>query len=302
MKIIFMGTPKYAQEILKKILQQDNMEVVSVYTQPDKPVGRKKIITLPPVKVTAQAHNIDVYQPKKLNNQDAIKKIYEQNCDFIVVAAYGQILPQEIINYKICINLHASILPKYRGASPIQATLLNGDKYTGVTAMKMDAGLDTGEIIKISKVKVDNYETADILYDKLTNIATILCIDVLNNFFNYKLLLQGNLQASHCIKITKVDGIVQFNNAIEIFNKYRAFTPWPGIYLENGLKLKKIELLCGDKIYNKGEILEITSTYIVVGCLLGSLKILRVQPKSKKEMDIFSYINGKHLNVKDYLS
>ena len=137
MKIIFMGTPDYAKSILKSIINTDNMEVVAVYTQPDKPVGRKKIMTPPVVKTLAQKNTIAVYQPNRLRDEDTVKELLKIECDYIVVAAYGQILPLEVLNHAPCINLHASILPALRGASPIQQTLLNGDSSTGVTAMLM---------------------------------------------------------------------------------------------------------------------------------------------------------------------
>ena len=131
MRIIFMGTPDYAEAILKRIINTPKMEVVAVYTQPDKPIGRKKIMTPPVVKTLALKHNIDVYQPTKLRDKDTVKELLKIDADFIVVAAYGQILPLDILQHAPCINLHASILPQYRGASPIQQTLLNGDKETG---------------------------------------------------------------------------------------------------------------------------------------------------------------------------
>lgn len=143
MKIIFMGTPDYASAILQKIINTPDMQVVAVYTQPDKPVGRKKIITPPPVKVLACENNIEVYQPTRLRDEETVNELLKIDCDYIIVAAYGQILPKTILDHAPCINLHASILPQYRGASPIQQSLLNGDEKTGVTAMHMDEGLDT---------------------------------------------------------------------------------------------------------------------------------------------------------------
>ena len=154
MRVIFMGTPDYAGRILEKIITTKGMEVVAVYTQPDKPVGRKKVLTPPVVKTIALQNNINVYQPERLRETKTIEELKKIECDYIVVAAYGQILPPEILEHAPCINLHASILPHYRGASPIQQTLLNGDSKTGVTAMLMDEGLDTGDIIKIKEIDV----------------------------------------------------------------------------------------------------------------------------------------------------
>jgi len=302
MKIIFMGTPAYADTILKDLLKAGDMEVVAVYTQPDKPVGRKKIMTPPPVKLTALDANITVYQPSRLRDESVVKELLNIECDFIVVAAYGQILPREILDHAVCINLHASILPKYRGASPIQEALLRGDKVTGVTAMNMDVGLDTGDIIKISKVAIDDDEKADALFLKLTEVASDLTLDVLRDYHKLTLIKQDETLATHCSKITKNDGEVEFVDAIILYNRYRAFTPWPGIHLQSGLKIKSIELHSACRTYTPGKILEIAKDYIVVGCTLGSLEIYRVQPESKNEMDIISYCNGKRLKVDDILS
>ncbi|MDK9694218.1 MAG: methionyl-tRNA formyltransferase [Sulfurimonas sp.] len=302
MKIIFMGTPEYAGRILEKIIDTPNMEVVAVYTQPDKPVGRKKILTPPIVKTVALKNGILVYQPQRLREADVVKELEKTECDYIVVAAYGQILPKEILCHAPCINLHASILPQYRGASPIQQTLLNGDTTTGVTAMLMEEGLDTGAIIKIEAIDVSSDEMVEPLFERLTVVASDLTIDVLKNFTSYAQQKQNESLASHCKKITKQDGEVTFDDAEETFNKYRAFTPWPGVYLASGLKLKKIELLENKSQNESGKIMQIDKDAIVVGCKKGSIKILRVQPESKNEMDVLSYINGKRLNLADTLS
>ena len=301
MKVIFMGTPDYAQKILQKLLDESDIDVVGVYTQPDKPVGRKKIMTAPQVKVLAQENSIDVYQPNRLRDEETVAELLKIECDYIVVAAYGQILPLSILDHAPCINLHASILPQYRGASPIQQTLLNDDKITGVTAMLMEEGLDTGDILKIETVNVDKEMMVETLFDVLTQTAMSLTVDVLKNFSSYKSLKQNDEESTHCKKITKADGEVAFINADEVYNKYRAFTPWPGIYLNSGLKLKKI--LLEDKISTNsaGKITSIDSDSIVISCQNGSLRIFSVQPQSKKEMDILSYINGKRLGIEDTL-
>lgn len=302
MDVIFMGTPSYADEILKKLLEDQDINVTAVYTQPDKPVGRKKVLTPPPVKTTALEHNIKVYQPTRLRDQETVTELLTLKCDYIVVAAYGQILPKEILEHAPCINLHASILPQYRGASPIQQTLLNGDKKTGVTAMLMDEGLDTGDIIKISEIDVADDEMVATLFERLTEVASELTIDVLKNYASYVPSKQDDSLSTHCTKITKAQGKVTFDDAQKLYNKYRAFTPWPGIYLESGLKLKKIAL--GDTASQnvEGKILEIKKESIVVGCAIGSLEIFNVQPESKKEMSVISYINGKRIGVEDTLS
>ena len=299
MNVIFMGTPDYAEKILERLVLDSEINVVAVYTQPDKPVGRKKLLTAPPVKTLALKNSIDVYQPQRLRDDGVVAELLKIKCDYIVVAAYGQILPLAILNHAPCINLHASILPQYRGASPIQQTLLNNDAQTGVTAMLMEEGLDTGDILKIEKIDVDSEIMVEALFERLTEVATDLTLDVLQNFESYSAVKQNDAEATHCKKIIKKDGAVFFDDAQTLYNKYRAFTPWPGIYLESGLKLKKIALESAIKTGESGEILEITKESIVVACKKGSLRIFSVQPQSKKEMSVISYINGKRLALED---
>lgn len=297
-----MGTPDYAEAILKTLITTQDMEVVAVYTQPDKPVGRKKVMTSPSVKILAEQNSIDVFQPSRLRDEDVVQELQKIECDYIVVAAYGQILPQEILDHAPCINLHASILPQYRGASPIQQTLLQDDKQTGVTAMRMDIGLDTGNILKIQSIDVDKDEVVGSLFDRLTKVACELTLDVLQNFDTLTEIPQDDSKATHCTKITKANGEVSFEDAYSLYNKYRAYTPWPGIYLENGLKLKKIKLLEKCTENEAGKILKIEAKSIIVGCTKGTIEIFSVQAPSKKEVDIISYINGKRLSLEDCLS
>jgi len=302
MKIIFMGTPEYAKVILQRVIDTKDIEVVALYTQPDKPVGRKKIMTPPEVKTLACGNSIPVYQPSRLRDVEVVAELLQIECDYIVVAEYGQILPRAILEHAPCINLHASILPQYRGASPIQQTLLNGDKQTGVTAMLMEEGLDTGAILKINTIEVSADEMVETLFERLTQVAADLTIDVLENFDSLTPIKQDEEKATHCSKITRAHGEITLDNATEIYNKYRAFTPWPGIFLENGLKLKKIELEESVTHNEMGKILKIQSDSIVVGCKEGSLRIFSVQAQSKNEVDILSYINGKRLTLDAILS
>ncbi|HUH42228.1 MAG TPA: methionyl-tRNA formyltransferase [Sulfurimonas sp.] len=302
MKIIFMGTPDYAAHILERLIEAKNIEVVALFTQPDKPVGRKKILTPPAAKNIALKYGITTYQPNRLRDKETITEVLSIECDYIVVAAYGQILPLEILEHAPCINLHASILPKYRGASPIQQTLLHGDTRTGVTAMLMNEGLDTGDILKITEIEVDKNEMSESLFLRLTEVASDLTIDVLENFTEYTPKKQDDSLSSHCKKITKQDGEIEFDDAYTIFNKYRAFTPWPGIYISSGLKFKKIELVEQESQNESGKILDIKKDGIIVGCKKGSIKVITLQPESKNEMTAISYINGKRLNIADTLS
>ena len=297
-----MGTPDYASEILSALVKDSEINVVAVYTQPDKPVGRKKVMTPPITKVVALENNLPVYQPTRLRDEETVVELLEIACDFIVVAAYGQILPKAVLDHAPCINLHASILPDYRGASPIQQSILNGDKETGVTAMMMDVGLDTGDIIKIDKIAIGDDEMVSTLFDRLTVCATDLTLEVLKNFKTFTAVSQDESQSTHCTKITKQEGLVTFDDALSLYNRYRAFTPWPGIYLDSGLKIKKMSLVETDTVHNAGEIIAVEKEQIVVGCQKGSVAIELVQPASKKEMSVIAYLNGKRLSLADTLA
>jgi len=304
MRIIFMGTPEYATVILEGLLEEKDIEVVGVFTQPDKPVGRKKILTPPHVKkfLLEENSNIPIFQPKTLKDENIYNTIKELKPDFIVVAAYGQILPEKIVKEFICINLHASLLPKYRGASPIQSALLNGDKKTGVTAMLMNEGLDTGDILGYYVTDIDKNDISLILFEKLSLLAKKLAIYVLKNFSKIEPIKQDSVDASYCKKIKKSDGLVDFGDAKTIFNKYRAFYFWPGIYLKSGLKIKEMNLIDEKSQNEAGKIIEFTDNGVIVGCKRGKIEIIKVQPQSKNIMDIFSYLRGRRLKVGDYLS
>ena len=297
-----MGTPDYASEILSALVADENINVVAVYTQPDKPVGRKKVMTPPITKVVASENNLPVYQPTRLRDESTVAELLKIACDYIVVAAYGQILPKAVLDHAPCINLHASILPEYRGASPIQQSILNGDKETGVTAMMMDVGLDTGAIIKIEKIAIGDDEMVSTLFDRLTLTATDLTLDVLKNFENYASESQDESRSTHCTKITKQEGLIAFDDATALYNRYRAYTPWPGVYLESGLKIKEMSLVENAKSYTAGEILAVDKTSVIVGCEKGSVSITLVQPASKKEMSVVAYLNGKRLSLADTLA
>ena len=299
MRVVFMGTPDYATKILKELLSA-GVKVPLLVTQPDKPSGRKQILTPPHVKawVREKDMRLDVYQPKSLRSEDAREKISAYNPDFIVVAAYGMILPVEILDIAPCINLHASILPNYRGASPIQSSILGRDKLTGVTAMRMEEGLDSGDILAFRYVKVSD-KRVDELFNDLSIAAAKLTLCVLRNFESIQPVEQFDADASHCTKIKKNNGLFSFDeNAKDIHIKYRAYTPWPGIFLENGLKIKKMELVDSSEQNEKsGIIKDISKDYIVVTCRSGLLKIIKMQAPSKKEINATEYARGKRIEV-----
>ena len=302
-KILFMGTPDYATTIFKELINS-KYEIVGLFTQPDKPVGRKQILTAPHIKQYCIDENINlpIFQPLKLrNNDEAVKQIKELKPDFIIVAAYGQILPKEILNIAPCINLHASLLPKYRGASPIQESLLNDDIYTGVTSMLMEEGLDSGDILGLQYLRITSTMEVSEAFEKLSLIAAKLTITTLDNFENIKPIKQNESQVSFCKKIKKEDGLIDFIDAKKLYLKYKAYSYWPGIFLESELKLKDIELNDEKSINNQGQILEINSDFIIVGCEKGSLKIKTLQAPSKKAMNAIDYIRGQRLEINSIL-
>ena len=304
-KVLFMGTPSYATEILKELLNNKNYEVIGIFTQEDKPVGRKQVLTPPHIKQYCLQHNINIpiLQPKKLkDNLVAYISIKELEPDFIVVAAYGQILPKEILNLAPCINLHASILPNYRGASPIQEGILNDDEYLGVTSMLMEEGLDCGDILGYSYLKNEKNMLVSEAFTKLSNLAAKLTITTLDNFDKLKPIKQNDALASFCKKIKKEDGEVDFNSAKKLFSKYKAYSFWPGIFLKSELKLKDIEFVENSSQNIAGEILEIAKDYIVVGCKQGRLKIRTLQAPSKNSINSVEYIKGKRLTIGDILN
>jgi methionyl-tRNA formyltransferase len=302
-KIVFMGTPDYATVIFQELLES-HYEVVALFTQPDKKVGRKQILTYPHIKqfCVDNGLSLPIYQPTTLKDEKIINSIKSLNPDFIIVAAYGQILPKQILNIAPCINLHASLLPKYRGASPIQSAILNNDKYSGVTAMMMEETLDSGDILGFDYVKLNINTDVLKLFNQLSNSAASLIIDILERFDNITPKKQNEAKVSFCPKITKSDGLVSFDNSMSLYSKYKAFKYWPGIFLESGLKLKKISLDNSDSINNEGEILQIAKDHIIVGCKIGTIKIFEVQPSSKKVMSVVDYIRGARLEVGNSLS
>lgn len=297
-KIVFMGTPEYAKIILQEHLKYD--EVLAVVTQPDKPVGRKRVITASPVKELALSHGIDCLQPQRIDDSFAAT-IASYNPEFLIVAAYGQILPQSVLDVAIPINLHASLLPKYRGASPVQECLLHGDDFTGVTAMYMEKGLDSGPILGYRAFVLEEQMKLVLLMQQLSFVAARLSVDVVQSYQSIIPLVQNGAQKSYCKKIKSEDGLIELKSAKNIDAKFKAYYGWPGIYLQSGLKLKEIILNETQSKNNAGEILSIMDEGVIIGCKRGSIKVLRVQPSGKKEMDSKSYINGKRLNIGDTL-
>ncbi|CZE46864.1 methionyl-tRNA formyltransferase [Campylobacter geochelonis] len=300
MKIVFMGTPEYATVILKKLLEA-GFDVVGVFTQPDKPVGRKQVLTPPDVKNFIIENNIktQIFQPQTLKNSEIYKSIEALKPDFIVVAAYGQILPKEILQIAPCINLHASILPEFRGASPIQSAILAGDTLGGVSAMRMGEGLDDGEMLGFSFMGISSLNSQE-LFLKFATLGANLAIKVLNNFSQINPIAQIHALSSKCTKIKKEDGLIKFSDSVdEVMRKFRAFFPWPGVFLENGIKLLDIKIYSNLSSENLGKIINIDKNSFILQFQDGQIEVLKLQEVGKKAVLAKDFINGKRLGVDD---
>jgi len=300
-KIVYMGTPHYAREILDTLVQAEEMEVSLVLTQPDRPVGRKKVLTPPPVKRLAEEHGIEVLQPDRLSDEGICEAIKNTKPDFIIVAAFGQILPKNILDIAPCINLHASLLPQYRGASPVQQSLLHGDAETGVTSMLMEEGLDTGDILEKRVFVIPEEMRLHALMKQLTEDACVLTLHTIRHFETIVPMKQDEAQATLCKKIRKSDGKIDFKDARVIYNKYRAFEGWPGIFTDNGVKCDGLFLLKTSGQHEVAKILEMEGEAVIVGCEKGKLKIASLQPAGKRAMSAKAYCLGRGLKVGDSL-
>lgn len=302
MKILYMGTPDFAVLPLEA-LYDDGHEIVLVVTQPDKPKGRGHKLTPPPVKEFAISKSIPVYQPESAKTDEAYEYLKSFDADIFIVAAYGQILPQRVLDIPKygCINIHASLLPKYRGAAPIQWCIINGETVTGVTTMQMNAGLDTGDMLVKEEVLIESTETADTLHDKLA-VAGVSAIRKTIEQIKLGTLTpkkQDDSLSSYAPMIDKTTGYIDFSkSAYEIYNLIRGLNSYPyasTTYL--GTRFKVISAVLVDKELNKapGEIVEVSRDGILVACGKGSLLITDVQFEGKKKMPVSEYIKGNEM-------
>lgn len=300
-KIVYMGTPHYARAILHTLIEASDMNVALVITQPDKPVGRKMVLTPPPVKALALEHGIEVLQPNRLSDEGIVEAIKAQNPDFIIVAAFGQLLPKSVLEIAPCINLHASLLPQYRGASPVQQSLLNGDNVTGVTSMLMEEGLDTGPMLEKIAFNIPEDMRLSALMEQLTKDACILTLSTIRNYENISPRQQDDTAATLCKKIKKSDGEVDFKNAAVMYNKYRAFEGWPGIFMGDGTKFEGVALVEMQERHKAYKILGFEDGSVIIGCEEGSVKIGTIQPPSKKAVQAKAYCVGRGIKIGDTL-
>ena len=300
-KILFMGTPDIARDCLAQLIA-DGWNIIGAFTREDKPVGRKQIMTAPPVKQLALEHNIPVYQPKTLKGEysDVIAQLAP---DMIVVVAYGRILPKAVIDVPQfgCLNLHVSLLPQYRGAAPIQWSLINGDTQTGVTVMHIDEGLDTGDIIDVLPIAIDPDENSDELFEKVAAEGKVFLSRVMENVVsgNYTRTPQDHSKATLAPPLTKEMALFDFNtDALVLHNKIRGQNPWPGAhFMYDGKKVKVIKAILSEEKGDPGEILSTKPLVIAAG--EKSLQLVTVQPEGGKPMDGTAWAAGRRFRKGD---
>ena len=299
MRVIFMGTPDFAVGTLEAIIEAGH-EVVLVVTQPDKPKGRGNTVVFPPVKECALSHGIEVFQPQKIRLEENVENLRKYNPEIIVVAAFGQLLPKSILDMPKygCINVHASLLPKYRGAAPIQWSILNGDEYTGVAIMRMDVGMDTGDMITKAQVRIEADETGGSLFDKLAGVGAQLCVDTMKLIEEGKAdyIPQDHEQATHVSMISKELGDIDWNrSAKEIERLIRGLNPWPSAYTRldgKTFKIWKAMVLEENTKCTPGQIVKVTKDSLHVQTSDGVLALLEVQLEGKKRMPIDAFLRG----------
>lgn len=312
LRIIFMGTPELAATSLAALLREPNFQIVAAVTQPDRPKGRELKLQPSPVKELALKANVPVLQPLKARDEKFIAELRALQPDLIAVAAFGQILPQGILDLPRlgCLNVHTSLLPKYRGASPIQSAILNGETETGVTIMKMDVGLDTGGILTQRTTPIRAEDNAATLHDRLAQIGAELLVETIPLYAAGKIQPhpQQHEFATHVAKIKKEDGRVDWSQpARVIWNRIRAFTPWPGAftYLPGAAQPVLLKLWQAEVIAQSGaagEILAADKTGILIGCGEGSLRITSLQREGGRRMTAAEFLAGNPLKSGTILS
>lgn len=305
MNIVFMGTPDFATVSLERLMKDGRHTVNAVYTQPDKPVGRKRILTPPDVKVCAEKYNLPVYQPNTLKDENVISQIKSFEPEVIVVIAYGKLLPKAVLDIPKygCINIHGSLLPKYRGASPIQRSVIDGEKKTGVTSMFMDVGLDTGDMIMSKSVEILPDETSGELFDRLAVLGADVLLETLEQLGKGTAVRtkQDESLSTYAAMLSKDECLIDWNLPAEtVHNKVRGMNPWPiAVTTWGGKKLKIYKTkLCGES--------GVPSTVIstnppTVACGSGSVEISEVQLEGKNRMSAVDFFRGQRIQKGDKL-
>ena len=300
MKVIFMGTPDFAVPVLKGLIASEEHEVTAVITQPDKARGRSGKLVFTPVKEVAVANDIPVYTPERVKTPEFISQLKEIPCDVIVVVAFGQILSKEILDYPKygCINVHASLLPRWRGAAPIQWSILEGDKVTGITTMQMDVGLDTGDILQTLEMEIGPEETGESLFDKLADMGSDLLLQTLKAAEEGTLqpLKQKDEDSTYASMLKKETGRLDMNWDAKKLERYvRGLNSWPSAYTKfrgKTLKIWKSEVVDMETGEKPGTIVNVEKDSFTIQTGKGCLKLLEVQWEGKKRMDTGSFLRG----------
>jgi len=312
MRVVYMGTPDFAVPALRAIYEAGH-EIAAVYTQPDRQKGRGKKYVAPPVKAAAEGLGLKVYQPDRL--RDSAEELGEIGPDIIVVAAYGQILSERILSIPRygCINIHASLLPKYRGASPIEASILAGDRETGVTIMYMAKGLDTGDIISSESIEIGRDNT-EVLTERLSHVGAELVVRTMRDIEAgvSTRTVQDDSLSTYAGKLTKDMGHIDWSESADYIDRQiRAMYPWPCAYADlsgDDLSSARLKIVEADIVdgaaagVNPGHVTAVTKKYFDVQCGEGVIRILKLQPEGKKVMDTAAYLNGYKVSVGDMLS
>lgn len=310
MKVVFMGTPDFAVGTLKKLIESRH-EVLAVVTQPDKPKGRGKAMQFPPVKEVAVEAGITVYQPKRVREPEFLETLKELSPDVVVVVAFGQIIPQAVLDVpKLgCLNVHGSLLPKYRGAAPIQWAVIDGECESGVTIMRMDAGLDTGDMITTRVVKLEDKETGGSLFDKLSQAGADLLTETLDKLEAGEVSYEkqpAESSTDYARMLKKEDGQIDWNkSAAELERLIRGLNPWPSAYTHLDGKTLKIWMADaeeGNSGSEPGTVVEVTKNTVKVQTGDGVLSLLEVQLEGKKKMPVDAFLRGCQLDAQSQLS
>lgn len=304
MRIVFMGTPDFAVPCLERLIESKH-DIVGVFCQPDKPKGRSQVLTAPPIKELALKNDIPVFQPKTLKDGAGVEILKELKPDLVVVTAYGKILPEDFLGYPKygCINIHGSILPKYRGASPVQWAVLNGDSEAGVTSMQMDAGLDTGDMLLVGKIPVDENETAEGLFDKLSVLGADILEQTIIKLEEGSLVpkKQDDSKANYVGMLSKeMSGIDWSLSAWEVHNKIRGLYSWPGAStVIDGKTLKLHKAKMSDKTGNNiaGSVIESDKKLVVCCGDNKCVELIEIQLEGKKRMNAEVFLRGRKIPV-----
>ena len=299
-RIIFAGTPEFSVAPLQALLDSQH-QVVAVYTQPDRPAGRGRKLTPSPVKQLALAHDLPVYQPETLKTPETQAELAALNADVMVVVAYGLILPKAVLDApKLgCLNIHASLLPRWRGAAPIQRAIEAGDHQTGITIMQMDEGLDTGGMLYKAPCEIAPDDTAQVLHDRLAPLGAAALIETLNNLANLKPEAQDDSQANYAAKLSKAEAQINWSNSAEqIVRRIHAFNPWPMAFThfdDQPLRILNAQALPGPKHDNPGEMILLEKAGVDVMAGEGLVRISQVQPAGKKPMSAYDFCQSRNV-------